>query len=36
MHTGGGDAVMDPLKAAYGVKKPLDQKQEKINDLQSN
>jgi hypothetical protein len=26
----GGDAVMDPLKMAYGVKKPLEQKQENI------
>ena len=36
MHSGGGDAVMDPLKAAYGVKKPLDQKQQKISELHSN
>lgn len=27
---------MDPLKAAYGVKKPLDQKQHKISELHSN
>jgi len=26
----GGDAVMDPLKMAYGVKKPLEHKMDKI------
>lgn len=31
----GADAVMDPLKMAYGVKKPLDQKQESIQALYS-
>jgi hypothetical protein len=29
----GGDAVMDPLKMAYGVKKPLEFKIDKIADL---
>lgn len=32
----GGDAVMDPLKMGHGVKKPLDQKAEKIQELQNN
>lgn len=37
MHTQtGGDAVMDPLKMAYGVKKPLEQKMDKINQLYNN
>jgi len=26
----GGDAIMDPLKMAYGVKKPLEHKMDKI------
>lgn len=29
----GGEAVMDPLKMAYGVKKPLENKMDKITDL---
>jgi hypothetical protein len=29
----GSESVMDPLKMAYGVKKPLDQKEERIKEL---
>jgi len=29
----GGNAIMDPLKMAYGVKKPLEQKEETIKNL---
>jgi len=29
----GGEAVMDPLKMAYGVKKPFDLKGEKISGM---
>lgn len=32
----GAEAVMDPLKMAYGVKKPLDQKLDKIEALPTN
>lgn len=33
MHNQGGDAIMDPLKMAHGVKKPLQDKAEKIQQL---
>jgi hypothetical protein len=33
MNRRGGDAVMDPLKMAHGVKIPLHLKQDKIEDL---
>lgn len=33
MFRGGAEAVMDPLKMVYGVKKPLDLKQEAIMNL---
>ena len=37
MHSRGGEPpIMDPLKMAYGVKKPLDQKTEKISNLLDN
>ena len=29
----GGDAIMDPLKIAYGVKRPLHQKEQRIKSL---
>ena len=32
----GSESVMDPLKMAYGVKKPLDQKEERIKELKDN
>jgi hypothetical protein len=31
----GAEAVMDPLKMAYGVKKPLDMKEDRIKDMPS-
>lgn len=32
---GGADLVMDPLKMAYGVKRPLKMKEEGIKELHS-
>ena len=36
MYRNNGETVMDPLKLAYGVKKPLEHKIDKIQELYNN